>query len=290
MIEAYIADREQVVVAPQALKDRAKPILRTFRDKLPRHIRKEHCRSYVAARRNSGISDATIRTELGFLSTALNYAKREGWIDDKPYIEMPPAPPPRERWLTEGEAKRLLRAAHPFHLRLFIMIALNTGSRSGAVLDLTWDRVDLETRRIDFNVPGRPRTKKRRTTAPINGTLHVELKTALERATCEFVIEWGGRQVSSIKKSFREAAGRAKLEDVTPHTLRHTAATWMVQKGIPMWEIAGLLGHSDPGTTARVYAKHSPEYLEDAVAAIDKCVGGFRPKFRVRRRKRRKAA
>ena len=74
VIEAYIADREQVVVAPQALKDRAKPILRTFRDKLPRHIRKEHCRSYVAARRNSGISDATIRTELGFLSTALNYA------------------------------------------------------------------------------------------------------------------------------------------------------------------------------------------------------------------------
>jgi len=184
---------------------------------------------------------------------------------------LPPPPPPRDRWLTKLEAKKLLKATRAYHLKLFIKMALYTAARSGAILDLEWDRVNLETRRIDFNVPGRRRTKKGRVVAPINDELYDALLEAQKRATTDYVIEWGGHRCKSVKSGFRHTADRAGLKDVSPHTLRHTAATWMAQEGVSMWEIAGMLGHKNSRTTEAVYAKHSPEYLQNAAKALSLC-------------------
>jgi integrase len=56
--------------------------------------------------------------------------------------------------------------------------------------------------------------------------------------------------------------------DVTPHTLRHTAATWAAMAGVPMDEIARLLGASVT-VVEKIYAKWHPEYLRRAVQALD---------------------
>jgi integrase len=54
--------------------------------------------------------------------------------------------------------------------------------------------------------------------------------------------------VASVKKGFKTAVGLARLPGrVTPHILRHTAATWLMQRGVPIWEAAGFLGMS-PGS------------------------------------------
>jgi integrase len=82
------------------------------------------------------------------------------------------------------------------------------------------------------------------------------------------VVEHGGQPVASVKTGTRAAARRAGLPGVTPHVLRHTAATWMVMRGVPIEEVARLLGHRDSRTTQRVYAKHSPDYLRRAVDAL----------------------
>jgi len=90
-----------------------------------------------------------------------------------------------------------------------------------------------------------------------------------EGAETDYVIEWAGAPVKSIKRAFRAAVMRAGLDKaVTPHVLRHTAASWMAEAGIPMSEIAAVLGHRDSRTTERVYAKFSPEYLQKAVRAL----------------------
>ena len=86
---------------------------------------------------------------------------REKWIAAAPYVEMPPKPPPRERWLTREEVQRLIHSAKSLHIRLFIVLAYYTTARTGAILDLTWDRVDLERRLIYYAKPGRRETKKR---------------------------------------------------------------------------------------------------------------------------------
>lgn len=83
------------------------------------------------------------------------------------------------------------------------------------------------------------------------------------------VLHYFGEPVGSIKKAFGRACERAGLDDVTPHTLRHTCASWLAQKGVPFPVIARYLGHRDSRTTERVYAHRDPKYLEAARRAID---------------------
>ena len=95
------------------------------------------------------------------------------------------------------------------------------------------------------------------------------LKVLKAASTCPFVIEWGGSRVLSVKKGFAAAAKRAGIKNITPHILRHTAASWMAMAGVPMFEISRYLGHSDTRVTERRYAKLSPEYLRKAAKALD---------------------
>jgi len=61
----------------------------------------------------------------------------------------------------------------------------------------------------------------------------------------------------------------AGLEDVSAHVLRHTAAVWMAEAGVPMDEISQYLGHSNVEITRRVYARYSPDYLRKAASALE---------------------
>ena len=140
---------------------------------------------------------------------------------------------------------------------------------AGAVLDLVWARVDLEHRRLDLNPTGRPATRKGRAVVPINDTLYAALIEAKEGALTDHVIEWGGRPVKSVRKAFARAGAKAGVEPCSPHTLRHTAAVWMAEAGVPMPEIAQMLGHSDDRTTQRVYARYGPDYLRTAAKALE---------------------
>jgi integrase len=228
------------------------------------------CLSYKAKRRAEGVTDSTVRTELQALRAALRWAAepKAGLIAVAPKLLMPSRPPARERWLSRDEGARLLDACKAKHLRLFVAIALNTAARSGAILGLTWDRVDLENRRIDFREPGKVATRKKRVPVPINDTLAAALEVAKERATSRFVVEFAGGQVASIKHGFHTAAVRAGLADVSPHTCRHTAATWMAQAGVPLWQVAGMLGHSDAAMVAATYGHHHPDHMAEAARAL----------------------
>lgn len=245
-------------------------------------------------------ADATARKDLGCLTAACNFAIEEEVLPAGLVIkiELPDMAPPRERWLSEHEAARLLWEARGaklppddrlnvwrdacgnrltrdprarLHLPLFIMIALYTGARCGAILGLKWPQVDLVNDRINFNPPGRKQTKKGRSTVPLARQLKLMLLRAQRRATSEYVVSYDGGRVGSIKHSFNSAVARAGLgDDVTPHTMRHTAATWLAQRGVPLWEVAGYLGHADSRVTDEVYAKHSPDHMAASKAALER--------------------
>ncbi|WP_184123295.1 tyrosine-type recombinase/integrase [Roseospira marina] len=74
--------------------------------------------------------------------------------------------------------------------------------------------------------------------------------------------------MASVKKAFASACRRAGLSDVTPHVLRHTCGTWLAQGGVPLWEVAGYLGHTMARTT-ELYAHHSPDHMNRAAAVLD---------------------
>lgn len=219
------------------------------------------------ARAGDGVADGTIRREIGVLRAALKWAVKERWISDAPYVDAPGSGPPRDRWLTSDEIDRLIRAAYLPHLRLFIILAYHTAARAGAILDLTWDRVDFEHKRISYDRPGRVRNKKRRAVVPINPVALAALQETRGESVIDRVIEWRGKPVRSIKRSFAVACRAAGIKDCSPHVLRHTAATHLVMEGVPLREVARLLGDSE-AMVEKVYGKHSPEYLRGATDTL----------------------
>ncbi len=212
----------------------------------------------------------TLRRELGVLRAALNTYWKRGYMSTQKPIEGLPGSPARERFLTQEEFQQLLAECRRPHLRLFVLLAVHTMQRPGAIFDLRVEQVDLDRGRIDFLPPGETQSNKRKPIVPISNTLRPFLERALQDSVSGFIVEQDGRPLRGVRHSFRRACERAGLgTDVTPYTLRHTGATLAAAAGVPLRQIAGMLGHSDTTMTER-YAKHAPEYLQDVVKAVDR--------------------
>lgn len=231
-------------------------------------VREENCDGYIAERRRAGRADGTILAELKQLRAVLHWAEDKRLIGRAPKIKAPSCPDPRDLRLTREQAKKFIAACEYPHLKLFVTLALMTGARKQAILDLTWDRVDFVRGQIELHDPERPEGKTRPIVA-MNATARRALEAARRGATTKYVIEWAGHGVSNVKEGLRTVGAKVGLPWVTPHVFRHSAATWMAERRVPMAEIAQFLGHADSRVTERVYARFSPNYLHKPASALD---------------------
>lgn len=227
------------------------------------------CRAHMAERRKNGIMDGTLLTELGHLRMVLRWAEKHKLIDRAPHIERPSKPKPKENHLTKAQARALIEAASIPHVRLYIILALGTGARNAALLDLTWERCDVDREMIDLRNPAITTPHKGRAIVPMTRTVKAALLTAQQGAMSGYVIEWAGKKVASVKRGIRFAAMRAGVGHVSPHMFRHSAAVHMAEEGVSMSEISQYLGHSNTQVTERIYARYSPTYLRKAAAALE---------------------
>jgi integrase len=220
--------------------------------------------------------------ELAILRAAVRAVWKAGKLTRLPGFPRVNSRPGRDIALSEAEADRLLAAADAAapHLRLYVYTALFTAGRNGAILELGWDQIDLGLRpRIRLNPAGRRQTAKGRATVPMPDRLAAVLRQARTVAEQDGtlglpLIHWRGRPVRSVRKGFRrvvEAAGLAVTGParVTPHVLRHTAATFMAMRGVPLPQIAAFLGQTIQKTTEK-YIHVTPDHLEQARAALDR--------------------
>lgn len=258
----YVADRAQTPAAKSRMASLWRVLEPHFGYKLGRAISKADCRAYVQSRK--GKSSSTIRTELEALRACLRWH----YGADAPQITAPAPAKARERYLTKAEADTLLRAIQAPHVRLFVELALGTGARMGALLDLTWDRVDLAHGTIDLNPAGRDPTNKRRTVVGITPRIRPLLEEAQEASLTDYVIEYGGKPVRSVKKAIAAASRRSGVQ-CSPHVFRRTAAVWMAMEDVPLERIAQQLGHTTTRITYANYARYSPRFMQDAIAALD---------------------
>jgi integrase len=291
LLEDYMQEHGSEVASPETLAYSCDPLRWFFRTDTVAALTTGRVKQYWTWRRTHSVTEladgslrevkggggnGTIRRELGgALRPAIKHAiEQKRLILGEYYIPLPPAPAGRDYWITRPEAARLLwetrrdRRAR-LHLPLYALIALYTGQRRGAILDLTWKQVELVRGLIDFNPPGRLQTKKHRPIIPVPAPLVAALKRAQRRAASNHVIAYNGEPVKDVKTGFNSAADRAGIPECTSHTLRHTAGTWMAQRGVPLREIAGYLGHSETRTT-ELYAHHHPDYLKQARAALER--------------------
>lgn len=267
LVNAYLDDKDKTAIRAVDLRGAWKQAEPTFGHLRPDQITRELCRAYRDQRYAAGRKPNTVRKDLEVVRAALNFHKK----GDAAVFELPSPPPPKERYLSRSEARALLRGARRFpHVRAFIALSLATGARQSALLELTWDRVDFNRKRISLSLgDAEDEQRKRRATVPMNKRAFRYLRVLRAAAQSNHVIEWGGHRVLSIKKGFKAACVRAGLEDITPHILRHTAASWMAESGVDMFRISRYLGHSDTKVTERRYAKLHPDFLSDAADALD---------------------
>jgi integrase len=283
VLNEYAEQRGPKVTAPARIAYAVLALADFFEGNSVADVTPQTCGRFVEERRRSiirengeiekrGRSVGTARRELGVLRAAINYAFNNARITRPVPVELPDRPEPRDRWLTRTEAARLIRGARTAQARLymplFVLIALYTGRRKEAILSLRWAQVDLQARKINFEVGGRRRTNKRRGIVPIPPRLQPHLERARRRGTeMGYVLHVDGARLGDIKKGFAAACGRAELHDVTPHTLRHTCATWLMQNGTDPWQASGFLSMSME-TLQRVYGHHHPDYQREAAANI----------------------
>jgi len=220
---------------------------------------------YAALRRRT-IKEATLHRELAVIQAIMNKSKREGFLATVPSFPKVKLPKGRTRWLTMDEEKRLLGAS-PDHLKLVIMFALDTGGRRSELFKLDWRNVDLDHNRIVF-----VETK--------NGEDRAVRLTDRARAILEHlgpndsgpVFTYKGSALASVTSSFERARRIAGLEDVRFHDLRHTFASRLVQRGVPLYEVMQLTGHKSLVMVQR-YAHLAPEFQERAIGALNDVVG-----------------
>ena len=266
LVAAYIDDREAAGITSAArMRDAWKALKPSWDAVDPATIDEAMCKAWAGRRARS---PATIRYELAMIGTACKWAERQRLIDRAPHMWLPQPPERRQRHITRDQFDRFLDAMRAPHARLYAEIGIGTAARPAAILGLRWQQIDLSRRLVYLNPEGRRQTAKGRATVPMTARLERALRTAWEARSIDHVIEHGGKPVASIKKAFASASQRVGFQ-VTPYTLRHSAACWMAEGGVSMAEIAAYLGHTDSRTAERHYARFSPDYLRKAAGALD---------------------
>ncbi len=259
---------------------------------LVKQVTQDRIDEYEEKRRAGKISTpasaATIRRELAYLVAALNFAAGpKGKLFPQSHIQsfsLPDSSPPRERWLRIEEVEALLRAAAEGRgdderltkIERFIWLAVFTGARKTAILNLKWSQVDFEVGVIDYRDPTLRETKKRRAVVPIAAELRPVLEKAREQRKTEYVLDsphdgiWAALQIVAN----RAGLGGSKTKKgkcpegtgISPHTLRHTAGTLMARAGVSLWDVANILGNTMQ-VTEKVYSKWTPD---NPAATVDR--------------------
>jgi integrase len=271
-----------------------------FGGKTLAQVNRKLCSEYTTKRGSKGGA----RRDLEDLRAAINHHAHDNLHDATIHISLPEKGLSRDRYLTRSEAARLIWACWRYrevqtvhrgrlegkkietekrplrHIARFILIGLYTGTRASAIASASPFReqgrsfVDLD-RGVFFRLPqGRRATNKRQPPVPIPARLLAHMRRWKRRGLINsHFVEWNGKVVKSVKNGFKTAVGHAKLSlvdgNITPHTLRHTAATWLMQQGADIWQASGFLGMS-PKVLIDVYGHHHPDYMKQAATAITK--------------------
>ena len=232
---------------------------------------------YKKTRRTEGAAPATVNRELAVLSHLLNKALEWGWLKAMPArIRRFKEENTRIVYLTTDQSAALEEAAahdQNENVHAFVVIGLHTGMRHSEILAIRREHIDTSRRVIWI-----PQAKAGPREQPITADLAAYLAKRLDMLPpgCPWLFPSPGARnghTHTIRKAFRRSVARAGLDpdQITPHTLRHTAITHLVQAGVDLPTVKRISGHKTMIMVER-YAHQNGAHID---AALDKLEGRY---------------
>jgi integrase len=285
VIGIYLADVVPGQASPKKADERCDRLLDFFGTKMLSEVNGASCRAYAEWRGSKGGA----RRDLQDFAAAIGHHAKEGLHRSVVKVALPPKGQARQRWLTRSEVAKLLMVCwrnrevqegkqtdkRPLrHLARLILIGVYTGSRPGAILNASWQEgdgrsfVDTVNGVFHRHAEGDAETTKRQPTVRLAPRLlaHLRRWKRLDHGN-GYVVSYHGSKVLSVKTALHTACRLAGVDAVTAYTLRHTAASWLVARGLPTRKVADFIGTGEQMVLDH-YGHLAPDYQDEAAHAI----------------------
>jgi integrase len=239
-------------------------------------ITTRHIERYKAHEINRGVNNKTLKNRLTVLSKCLVTAHE--WLElekQPPKIKWPKCSPSRTDYLSAEECELLLSCAQGVVYEM-IFTALRTGMRQGELKGLQWSSIDWQSQslavrhsRCDYRkMLGSPKNNRERH-IPLDIDVY-EMLFKRKKGTGYVFEDVDGQPFENKRLNRRLTATckKASIRRITWHILRHTFASHLAMRGVPLTTVQTLLGHSNITTTMR-YAHVAPSTLRAAIDMLN---------------------
>ena len=288
VLSFYGSEHAPTVVRAETLADAIENLGRFWTDDMVSAITPKRCSDYVTWRGSPSMA----RNDLLTLQAALNFAHAHRKLKHKIAVTKPKPPKKRIRWLTRSEAAALLAGAlgwdkkgvrhHDkinYKLARFIITGYRSGTRKTRILRLQWVEslssgwIDLDRGILHRRGVAERDTKKKAPSVPMSDQLWAHMRR-WRRLTARYVIEHNGGPVDDVTEAFERACELAGLarragdpQRITPHVLRHTCCSWMLQAGLSEWKVGEYVGMT-AALVASTYGHISDDVQRETANAI----------------------
>lgn len=265
------------------IRDHIKPELGQLR---LAELSPQHLQNLYSSKLDSGLSKRTVQYIHAIIRRSLNQAVRWGLIFRNPTDAVSPPRPKRipPKTLSADQAKLFLESVkdHPYYA--MYLLAITTGMRKGEILGLQWEDVDIEGKSISVRHAlidvqgaihlGQPKSDTAKRTIALPATVCLALKKIEESRG--YVFKTANENPISqrnLTRHFHKALEKAGLPRTSFHTLRHTAASILLQANVHPKIVQEMLGHSTITLTLDTYSHVIPGHHEEAAEEMEKIFG-----------------
>lgn len=258
-------------------------------------LKPSHVEAWTVELQKRALSQSTIRSAYTVLRAVLDTAVRDDALGKNPAaaVTRPKVTRKEAAYLTTHQVRTLLEKAHTSRYAVVFELLVNTGLRRGEALALTWPDVDFDRRLIRVRgtlariggalVVTEPKTEKSKRVIHLSPASERVLKTVRLRQKEDrlkagsvwvqtnyvFTTETGEPcDPRNALRALKVAAQKASLPGIGLHTLRHSAATVMIENGVPLKIVSEILGHFSVSITGDIYGHVSPDVSAQAMDSL----------------------
>lgn len=232
-------------------------------------LNKNRLQSYLEERLRK-VSPYAVRRDIINFSSSFNWGINKNYLSENycKGIKKPKLPERLPHFFSEDEFQKLIEIVDDTDLKDLIEFAVLTGLRQSDLISLRWSQIDFKNNNLILDNRNSLTKSRKVHNIPLSiSALQILTKRDIKREDKELVFTYLGKKIRQtfISKRFSKYVEEANInKKLTFHSLRHTFASWLVQKGVSIYQVSKLMTHSDPRVT-QIYSHLRSEDLRNSI-------------------------